>query len=61
METIHKATKQGIPFHGEPYAFPCFGNVGPPYIATLTLSGFIVGLQIWLFSTLVVPNALVVA
>jgi hypothetical protein len=51
MEIVPEATNQGTPFHGEPYAFPCFGNVGPPYIATLTLPGFTVGLPVWLFST----------
>jgi hypothetical protein len=56
METVLDDTNQGTPFHGEPYAFPCFGNIGPPYITTLTLLGFTVGLPIWFFSTPMVSN-----
>jgi hypothetical protein len=37
--------------------FPCFRDIGPPYIATLTLPRFTVRLPIWLFSTLMVPNS----
>jgi hypothetical protein len=58
METIPGTTNQGTPFHGEPFVFPCFGNVGPPYIATLSLPGFTIGLPVWLFSTPVIPNSL---
>jgi hypothetical protein len=58
METFPGTTNQGTPFHGEPFVFPCFGNVGPPYIATLSLPGFTIGLPVWFFSTLVIPNSL---
>jgi hypothetical protein len=56
-----EVSNQETPFHGEPYYFPCFGNIGPPYIATLTLPGLIVGLSVWLFSTPMVLNAPVVS
>ena len=39
-----------------PSPFLCFGNVGPPYIDTLSLPGFTIGLPIWLFSTLLASN-----
>ena len=58
MEEIPKGTNQGTPVHGDPYAFPCFGNVGPPMMATLNLLGFTVGLLVWLFTNPVVLNAL---
>lgn len=57
MVEIPEGTKQGTPIHGDPCAFPCFGNVGPPMMATLNILGFTVGLLVWLFSNPVVPNA----
>jgi len=53
-----KSTNQGIPVHPHPGTFPCFGNVGPPYIATLSLLGITVGLPVWLFSTPIISNTL---
>jgi len=38
--------------------FPWFGNVGAPFMATLNLSGFTLGVSVWLFSTLNVPNVI---
>jgi hypothetical protein len=46
METIPRTIDQGTPFQGEPLVFPCFGNVGPPYIATLSILGFTIGLAV---------------
>jgi hypothetical protein len=57
METVPEPTNQGTPLHGDPHPFPCFGNIGPPYIATLSLPRFTIGLLVWLFSTLVMKNA----
>ena len=57
METIPKAPNQGTHFHGDRHHFPCFGNVGHPYITTLTLPGFTMGLLVWFFSALVASNA----
>lgn len=57
MATTPKVSNQGNPFHGDPYTFPCFRNVGPPYIATLSHPRFIMGLSIWFFSTLMVSNS----
>ena len=56
METFLKFTNQGIPSEGNPGPFPSFGNVGAPYMATLSLLGLTVGLPIWLFSTCVVSS-----
>ena len=56
MATFPEFTNQGIPSDGNPGPFTPFGNVGAPYMATLSLPGLIVGLPIWLFSTFVVPN-----
>jgi hypothetical protein len=51
-ETVHKIfmakvtdnTNQGTPLKGDPYAFPFFGNVGVPLMATLYILGLNVGL-----------------
>ena len=53
-----KGTNKGTPIHADPCAFPCFGNVGPPIMATLNLHGFTMELLIWLFTNPIVPNAL---
>jgi hypothetical protein len=50
-------TNEGTPLLGEPFVFPSYGNVGPPYIATLSLPGLTIGLPVWLFSTPVISNA----
>jgi hypothetical protein len=57
MGIVTKATNQGTPFQEEPYYFINFGNIVPPYIVTLTLLNFIMGLLEWFFSTLMVLNA----
>ena len=51
METVFEFTNRGTPLNDNPSPFPCFGNVGPPYMATLSLPRFTIGLPIWLFST----------
>ena len=56
MATVPKFTNQGTPLNENPSNFPCFGNVGPPYMATLSLPGFTIGLPIWLFSTSLALN-----
>jgi len=56
MATFLEFTNQGIPFEGNPGPFPAFGNVGAPYMATLSLPGLTVGLPVWLFSTSVLLN-----
>lgn len=55
MANFLKFTNPGIPSYGNPGNFPPFGNVGAPYMATLSLPGLTVGLPIWLFSTSLVP------
>jgi hypothetical protein len=44
--------------NGGSCAFPFFGNVGAPLMATLNILGLNVGLPVWLWTTLNVPNAL---
>ena len=51
-------TNQGTPLQVNPYAFPLFGNIYAPLIATFNIPRFTLGLLIWLFSTANVPKAL---
>jgi hypothetical protein len=57
MDSVPGTTNEATPAPGEPIVFRSYGNVGPPYIATLSLPGLKIGLSIWLFSTPVIPNA----
>jgi hypothetical protein len=57
MASVLGMTNEGTPFPGEPFVFPSYRNVGPPYIATLSLPGLTIRLPVWLFSTLVISNA----
>ena len=54
-----ESTNQGIPFDGNPNPFPSFGNIGAPYMATLSLLGLTIGLLVWLFSTSLVKNVVI--
>ena len=56
MATFPEFTNLEIHSEGNPSPFPAFGNVGTPYMATLSLPGLTVGLPVWLFSTSVVPS-----
>ena len=51
METVLEVTNQGTPLNGDPSLFPCFGKVGPPYMATFSLPRFIIGFLAWFFLT----------
>ena len=57
MASVPGMTNEGTPFSGEPFVFPSYKNVGPPYITTLSLPGLTIGLPVWLFSTPVISNA----
>jgi hypothetical protein len=57
MASVPGMTNEETPTLGEPFVFPSYGNVGPPYIATLSLPGLTIGLPVWFFSTLVIPDA----
>jgi hypothetical protein len=59
MASILGMTNEGTPFPGEPFCFPSYENIGPPHIATLSLLGLTIGLLVWLFSTQVIPNAVI--
>jgi hypothetical protein len=56
MASNSGSTHGGTPCPEEPFTFPSFGNIGPPYITTLSLSGLTIGLPIWLFPTPVISN-----
>jgi hypothetical protein len=56
MASIPGMTNERNPFLEEPFVFPSYRNIGPPHIATLSLSGLTIGLPVWLFSTQVIPN-----
>ena len=58
MANIPVETNQGTLPKGDPCAFPFFGNVGTPLMATLNIPGLNVGLPIWLWSTPNIPNSL---
>ena len=60
MEIFLEFTNQGTPLNENPSTFPCFGNVGPPYMDTFSLPGFTIGLPIWLFSTSLASNTQIV-
>jgi len=59
MATNPESTGQGILFDGNPSPFPPFENIGAPYMATLSLPGFTIGLPVWLFSTSLVQNIVI--
>ena len=46
MATFLEFTNEGIPSEGNPGPFPAFGNVGAPYMATLSLPGLTVGFSV---------------
>ena len=56
MANVPEFSNLGTPPNENPSTFPYFGNVGPPYMATLSLPGFTIGLPIWLFSTSLALN-----
>jgi hypothetical protein len=56
MASTPGSTNGGTPFPGEPFTFSSFGNIGPLYIATLSLPGLTIELPVWLFPTLVILN-----
>ena len=39
------------------FVYPPCGAVGPPFMTTLNLPGLTIGLPIWLFSNIFIPNA----
>jgi hypothetical protein len=58
MEKFPDDTNQGTPSQGDSCAFPFFGNVGVPFMATLYILGLNVGLLVWLGTTPNVTNSL---
>jgi hypothetical protein len=58
MDKFLGDTSQGIPSQGEFCAFPFFGNVGAPLMATLNILGLTIGLSVWLWTTMNVLNVL---
>lgn len=58
MANIPVESNQGTLPKGDPCAFPFFGNIGTPLMATLNILGLNVGLPILFWSSLNIPNAL---
>jgi hypothetical protein len=58
MAKVPDDTNQGTLSQGDSCAFPFFGNVGVPLMATLYIPGLNVGLLVWLGTIPNVPNAL---
>jgi len=56
METMPEFTKKDPPFNGSPNPLHNFKNVGRPYMFTLSLPRFNIGLLVWLFSTSLIQN-----
>ena len=54
-----ESTNQGIPLGGNPSPFSSQGDVGSPYMATLSLPGITIGLPVWLFLTSVIQNTII--
>ena len=50
-------TSQENNFKGISFVSPPCVVVGPPFMATLNLPGLTIGLHVWLFCNLVIPNA----
>lgn len=46
METILDLVNQGTHFNGDLVIFTYIGNIGPHYMATFSLIGFMIGLQV---------------
>jgi hypothetical protein len=58
MAKVPDYTNQGTPSQGDSCAFPFFGNVGVPLMATSYIPELNVGLLIWLGTIPNVPNSL---
>ncbi len=56
MATVPNSTNQGNPSDENLGPFPYVGNVGAPYMATLSLPEFTIGFPVWLFSSPMVMN-----
>ena len=57
MALVPGMTNEETHFLGEHFVLPSYRNIGPPYIATLSLPGLTIGLLVWFFSTTVISNA----
>jgi hypothetical protein len=58
MDKVPDDTNQATPSQGYSCAFPLFGNIGVPLMATLYIPGLNVGLPVWLGTIPIVPNSL---
>jgi hypothetical protein len=58
ISKVLEDTNQGNPSQGNYFSFPFFENVSAPLMATLNIHGLNVGLPVWLWTTLNVPNSL---
>jgi len=53
---MQKVTNKSTHFNGNLSPFPNFVNGGPPYMATMSLPRFMIGLWVCLFSISLIPN-----
>ena len=56
MASPSQITNQETPSPGMSFFFPPYGDVGPPFMATLSLPGLTIGLPGWLFSSSFIPS-----
>jgi len=54
-----ESTNQGIPLRGNPSPFSSWGDIGAPYMVTLSLPIITISLPVWLFSTSVIQNTVI--
>ena len=57
MGDCPRTTSQENPFQGMYFVSPPCGAIGPPFMDTLNLPILTIGLPVWLFSNIVIPNA----
>ena len=55
MASPSRNTNQETPSPSTSFVFPPYGDVGPPFMDTLSLPRLTIGLPIWLFSSPVIP------
>jgi hypothetical protein len=57
MALVPRMTDEITPTPREPFVFPSYESIGPPYITTLSLPSLTIELAVWFFSTPIISNA----
>ena len=55
MNFPSETMNQETPLPSMSFVFPPYGDVGPPFMANLSLPGSTIQLSVWLFSSIVIP------